>query len=86
MKQLTLRGVDRATAAKLREVAEQRGISLSEAALVLLREGAGLGREVRTGTVGDSLDHLAGTWREDEADAFLESLEVFGEIDDALWS
>ena len=69
MEQLTLRGFDRDIEKKLQEVAEQHGISLNKAALMLLREGAGLGKGA-TDKVGSSLDHLAGSWHEDEAAAF----------------
>ena len=85
MEQLTLRGFDRDIEKKLQEVAEQHGISLNKAALMLLREGAGLGKGA-TDKVGNSLDHLAGSWHEDEAAAFLATLEVFGTIDESLWS
>lgn len=84
MKQLTLRGFDQDVERKLQEVAEQRGISLNKAALFLLREGAGLNNP--SNKIGKGLDHLAGSWSEDEAEALLESLEVFETIDGSLWS
>lgn len=86
MKQLTLRGFDRDIERTLQELAEQQGISLNKAALWLLREGAGLSKGAAANKVGNSLDHLAGSWHEDEAEAFVESLEVFETIDESLWS
>ena len=83
MKQLTLRGFDHDVERTLQKVAEQHGISLNKAALLLLREGAGLSKGAAD-KVGNSLDHLAGSWPEDEAEAFLESLEVFETIDESL--
>jgi len=42
MKQLTVRGFDRGLERRLRELARERRVSLNRAALILLREGAGL--------------------------------------------
>lgn len=86
MKQLTLRGFDPEIERKLQEVAEQRGVSLNKAALYLLREGAGLGKDVSPNKIGSSLDHLVGVWSDGEAEAFLASLEAFEAIDESLWS
>ena len=36
--------------------------------------------------VGDSLDHLIGSWSREEAAEFLKAVEVFEEIDESLWS
>lgn len=40
----------------------------------------------RPAIVGNSLDHLIGTWSEEEEAEFLKAIEVFEEIDDSLWS
>jgi hypothetical protein len=86
MKQLTVRGLDKDLERCLREVAKARGVSLNRAALILLKEGAGLdtaGRPARV--VGDSLDHLIGSWSEDEEQEFLEAINGIEEIETALW-
>lgn len=36
--------------------------------------------------VGNSLDHLIGSWSREEAAEFLKAVEVFEEIDESLWS
>jgi antitoxin (DNA-binding transcriptional repressor) of toxin-antitoxin stability system len=36
--------------------------------------------------VGNSLDHLIGTWSREEAADFLKAVSVFEEIDESLWS
>ena len=85
MKQLTVRGLDKELERRLCEVAKARGVSLNRAALILLKEGAGLdtaGRGIRV--VGDSLDHLIGSWSRDEEREFLESINVLEEIETAL--
>lgn len=91
MKQLTVRGFDKDLERRLREVAKTRGVSLNQAALILLREGAGLeeaGFEAprrRANIVGDSLDQLIGSWSKSEEAEFLRALSDLEGIDPALW-
>lgn len=87
MNQLTIRGFDNELAAKIRQLALKEGISLNKAALRLLRRGAGLGAGAEVpGTIGASLDHLIGSWTEEEADEVVAAVdEVFGTIDEELW-
>ncbi len=44
MNELTVRGFDKELERRLRQVAKEQGVSLNRAALILLREGAGLGQ------------------------------------------
>ncbi len=86
MNQLTVRGFDDELSAAMRRLAKREGISLNQAALRLLRKGAGL--TDGTGgadTVGSSLDHLIGSWTKQEADAIGSALEDFETIDEAIW-
>ena len=86
MNQLTVRGFDDDLSASLRRLARREGISLNQAALKLLRKGAGLTDGAgRADTVGSSLDHLIGTWTAEEADEFDSALEDFETIDEAAW-
>lgn len=86
MKQLTVRGFDKDLERRLREVAKARGVSLNQAALILLREGAGLeAPRPRANVVGDSLDDLIGSWSRPEEAEFLRALSDLEEIDPALW-
>jgi hypothetical protein len=86
MNQLTIRGFDKALARHLRKLARDEGISLNKAALRLLRRGAGL-EEPTAGPdiVGTSLDHLIGTWTDEQADELASAVEDFEVIDEALW-
>lgn len=87
MHQLTLRGFDPELERRIRQVAGEKGLSLSKAVLWLLRRGAGLSDGPTRGpVVGSSLDHLIGSWTRDEGREFLGSLEVFEAIDESLWS
>ena len=81
--QLTLRGFDDELRDHLRSLAAREGISLNKAALRLLRKGAGLTAGAGgNGKIGSSLDHLFGTWTDEEADAFDALLQQFETIDE----
>ena len=86
MNQLTVRGFDDELAERIRRVAKRDGTSLNQAALKLLRKGAGLADPAqKADTVGAALDHLIGSWSDDEAaelDAVLQEFEV---IDEGAW-
>ena len=83
MRQLTVRGFDDELSNRLKGLAQREGISLNQAALRLLRKGAGLPET--SGAIGNSLDHLFGVWTQDEFEKFNKELEVFETIDEELW-
>ena len=86
MNQLTIRGFDEELANRIRDLARREGISLNRAVLRLLRRGAGLGDGNRDADiVGDSLDHLIGTWTEEEAVEMGRALEDLSRVDEAKW-
>ena len=86
MHQLTIRGFDDELRERIHQLARREGISLNRAVLKLLRRGAGLGeRNDRSEVVGDSLDHLIGTWTADEAVEMNQALEDLSRIDDEMW-
>ncbi len=86
MNQLTVRGFDDELSARLRRLAAREGISLNQAALKLLRKGAGLtDSKENPNAIGDSLDDLFGTWSQEEADRFDAALEVFEKVDESMW-
>jgi len=82
MDQLIVRGLGDDLGSALRRLAAREGISLNEAALRLLRRGAGLaGSAERAERVGSSLDHLIGCLTPEEADELDAALEAFEHID-----
>ena len=86
MNQLTIRGFDDDLSASVRRLAKREGISLNQAALRLLRKGAGLAdNSGGDDVVGSSLDHLIGSWTPAEADDVDSALEEFETIDEAAW-
>ena len=87
MKQLTIRGFDTELEKSIRELAEKEETSLNKAVLKLLRQGAGLSKTNESfARIGSSLDHLAGTWSEEEARVLEEVTRDFERIDPDLWS
>ena len=84
MNQLTVRGISDELSDSIRQLALSEGISLNQAALKLLRKGAGLtegsGNE---NAIGTSLDDLFGTWSRDEAEEFNAALAVFEKVDES---
>ena len=88
MNQLTVRGFDDELSAIMRRLAKREGISLNQAALRLLRKGAGLTDSNRgnPNAIGTSLDNLFGVWSRDEAESFNAVLEVFETVDESAWT
>ena len=86
MNQLTVRGFDDELSERIRRLAKRDGTSLNQAALKLLRKGAGLADPAqKADTVGAALDHLIGSWSDDEAAELDAALEEFENIDEAAW-
>ena len=84
--QLTIRGFEGELELCLRRLARERDISLNEAALVLMRRGAGLETtQDPPDVVGDSLDHVMGTWSAEEAAEFAEATRDFDRIGESIW-
>lgn len=87
IKQLTIRGLDPELERAVRHLAEREGLSLNQAVLRLLRKGAGLGRSKgEEDVVGATLDHLIGTWSDEEAREVMAAVADFEVVDHGLWS
>lgn len=83
---MTLRGFDREIEKAIRSLAKKEGISLSQAALKLLKRGAGLeDRTENPNAIGASYDDLVGTWSQKEADDFERAIQDFERIDEEMW-
>lgn len=86
MNQLTVRGFDDELSASVHRLAKREGLSLNQAALRLLRKGAGLTEDgTDPNTIGSSLDDLFGAWTSEEAEAFNAALDVFETVDESAW-
>lgn len=86
MKQLTIRGVGAELHQAIKAAAEQRGLSINRYVLSALREAVGLGKRARYKEVSfDDVDHLAGTWTQDEFEEFERQLEAQRTVEAGLW-
>jgi hypothetical protein len=85
MATLSIRGLDEETARLLKDAAQKAGSSVNAQVLELIRRGLGLGEgRGRAGRYRD-LDHLAGTWSEEEAQEFEAATAAFEVVDEELW-
>lgn len=84
MASFTIRGVDEITAKKLKEHAKKEGLSINALLLKILRQSLGLEKKKRVRIYTD-LDDLAGTWTDEEYEAFLKRIESFEEVDRDIW-
>ena len=85
MNQLTVRGFDDELQQAVQQLAQEKGISLNRAVLLLLRRAAGADQPPQPKVVGSSLDHLIGTWSEEEATELEAAIESCEQIDGAFW-
>lgn len=81
---LTIRGLDTTEAARLKQEAAARGVSVNTLLKQLVREGLDLKPASRSRRY-DDLDRLAGTWDEDEALAFAQTVAAFEQVEPEMW-
>ena len=85
-KQLTVRGLDEDVVRELERIAAEEGVSLNQSVKKLLRNGlAHAGAEENNAVIGNSLDHIIGTWTAEEADEFDRAVADFNVIDESIW-
>jgi len=80
MTDLSLRGLDASTLARIKSSARRRKISVNRLIVETLRE-----RYAETEQVFDDLDALAGSWSKSEAQEFNEAVQSFSDIESRLW-
>lgn len=84
MNAITLRNIPAQVQEAIRQRAEAESQSFNKAVLRMLEEHIGLRR--RPGPVlHHDVDHLAGTWTEEEAEAFDATLAEQRRVDPELW-
>ena len=87
MTQLTIRNRSSKLDDALKQLAAERAWSINQAANYLLMKGAGLLDESKSTGIGTALDEFAGSWSDEDAEAFNERLkEGTEQIDPDLWS
>lgn len=85
MATMSIRGLDDRALARLKSQAVQEGSSLNSLVLRLL-QGTGTPAQSSALKKFDDLDALAGTWSDEEAQAFERNTAAFAEVDTALWN
>lgn len=84
MKTLTIRGIDPELADIIKERSGKSGESINKMILRLLRSALGIA-EQKVFPVYHDLDHLAGTWTEEEEKEFNENIRELNKIDSEMW-
>ena len=84
MATMTLRGIDEKMAEALKERAQKEGTSINAVTLRLIRESLGLDKRKRN-VIYNDLDHLAGTWSQEEVAEFERNTAVFEKVDEEIW-
>ena len=85
MKAITLRNLPPEVARTVQQRAKQKKTSINKAVIELLEESAGGKAKKKAPARYHDLDHLAGTWTKEEADAFDKIVKSFRTIDPDLW-
>lgn len=85
MKSMSLRGIDSATADKLRDIAQKQGKSINQVVLETIQKSLGLDKEPKYTCIYDDLDHLFGKWTQEEFDRIQGKIESERIIDKELW-
>lgn len=84
MSTMTLRGIDDTIANALKEKARQEDSSINTVVLNMLKVSLGLEKKKRS-TIYNDLDHLAGTWSEQDYAEFTDVVAEFGKVDEEMW-
>jgi|SRR5688572_9866926 hypothetical protein len=84
--QITLRGLEPRLIEEIRRLSQEENLSLNQAALRLLKRGAGLTSPKERRVIGHRLDPWIGTWTEDEARRFLQGIRSCEQVDEEFWT
>jgi hypothetical protein len=82
---LNLSALDKATRAWIQDEARRTGTSLEEVIERLIQRSVALERQTEQAQRYHDLDSLAGTWSEEETNAFRAATADFAQVDPALW-
>ncbi len=81
MAEILISNIDRATLARMIELANERGWSTNEVALRALRYALGLSTEHLGGTDRQDIATMRGVWNQTENLAFREAMDAFRQIE-----
>ena len=84
MKAITLRNIPADLGRRIERRAKEKGSSMNKTVIQILEDALGTSRK-RAVQLHHDLDHLAGSWSEDEAREFDEDLAAQRKIDPEPW-
>jgi len=85
MKVITIRGVDPDLSRNLKRAAKDKGKSVNQFILGILKENFGLQKKKKYTVLHHDLDHLFGRWPENEFDYIQNKIDNERKIDSELW-
>ena len=85
MTQLTIRNIESQLHQALKSEASKKNTSMNRLVVHILKEAMGLVPKKEEKKVYHDLDHLMGTWSEEEFQEFDEIMEEFNQIDEEMW-
>ena len=85
MKVITIRGVEPILSAKLKQTAKEKGKSVNQFIIEILKENFGLQKKKKYTVLHHDLDHLFGRWTEKEFDQIQNKIDSERKIDKELW-
>ena len=85
MKAVTIRGVEREVAEKLKLTASKQGKSINQLVLEIIKGGLGLTKGKKYSCEYNDLDELFGSWSEDEFNEIQGKILRERQIDPELW-
>lgn len=84
MSTMTLRGIDEIITGALKEKACREETSVNAVVLSIIKTSLGLEKKKRS-AIHNDLDHLAGTWSEQDAAEFARVVTEFDRVDEDIW-
>jgi hypothetical protein len=85
MKAVTIRGVEPEVAQKLKITAKEKGLSVNQLIIDLIKTNLGLKKEKEFSREYDDLDDLFGRWSDDEFEEINSTVTHGRKIDPELW-
>jgi hypothetical protein len=83
--QITLRGLEPRLLSEVQRLARRSGVSMSRAALAILKKGAGINDSSDSNQIGAALDRFVGSWSRKEAHQFSKSIRSLEQIERVFW-
>ena len=83
--EITISNFDKVIFERLKFEAERQGTDLKTIIMQLVKRSLGLEKISDKNIIFNDLDHLSGTWSEDESIHFKTNISGFNKIDEELW-